>query len=100
MVLPAVVIVLALVIGAIMLVTQRLTLTSAAADIARLEARGNAIAAEARLAVLPAGVAISRSRQVGLLCVDLRLRPSAGALAAFEVAAQACAAVSENENGG
>lgn len=93
-VLPAVLVVLSLVVGAVLLVTQRLVLTSAAGDMARLEARGDHSSAAARLATLPAGVHVEHSSAGPLLCLSLRSRPGAGPLAALEVTATGCAAMS------
>lgn len=92
-VVPVVLVVLGLVIGGVALSAHRITLVSAAADIARLEARGES--AEPRLANLGAGVGIERERADGLLCVSLRATPVGGLLAAVGVSAQSCAAISD-----
>lgn len=93
--LPAVLVVLALVIGGILLATQRLTLTAAAAELARLEARGDEALAAVRLARLPAGTSVSRSRDGEVLCVTLGAAPGHGLLAVVRLTARGCAAVLE-----
>lgn len=90
-VLPAVLLVMSLAIGAILLATHRLTLTSAAAEIARLEARGETVSATARLETTGSGVHISRSVEEGLYCVTLQSQPLGGALGGVMVASRACA---------
>lgn len=94
---PALLLVLLLAIGAILLSAQRVALTAAAAELVRLEARGDHAAAQARLGALGAGTEVSRSRDGPLLCLTLRAHPGAGALAAVEIRAMACAAVIEEE---
>lgn len=90
-VLPAVLIVMSLAVGAVMLATHRLTLTSAAAEIARLEARGETASAMSRLEALGDGVHISRSAEGSLSCVTLQSQPLGGALGVVSVASRACA---------
>lgn len=94
---PALLLVLLLAIGAILLSAQRVALTAAAAELVRLEARGDRTAAQARLGSLGDGTTVSRSRDGPLLCLTLRAHPGAGALAAVEIRAMACAAVIEAE---
>lgn len=94
-VLPAVLMVLVLAVGAIMLATQRITLTSAAAEVARLEARGDHAAAQARLAGVPSHVSVSRATRGPLHCVTLRAAPGAGALSIIQLSSTGCAARSE-----
>lgn len=89
--LPAVLVVLGLAIGAIFLATERVVLTSAAAEVARLEARGDASAARERLAALPDVVTVRRSERGSLHCVQLSARPGAGLLSAVRVGARGCA---------
>lgn len=91
-VLPAVLLVLTLVIGAVMLVTQQLTLTSAAGDLARLEARGDTAAAAARLDGLSTPASAVRRSHGALLCIELSAHPGPGVLAAIEIRATGCAA--------
>jgi len=95
--LPAVLLVVLLAIGAIMLATQRLSLSSAAAQMARLEARGDDVAAAAVLGGLGVrgGVAVQRSAQGPLHCVTLSATPVSGALSALSVSGRGCAAISE-----
>lgn len=95
-VLPAVLIVLALIIGSILLATQQLTLTSAAGDVARLEARGDAAGASVRLSQLVPGVSVNRQSRGPLHCVSLSARPGTGLLAALHISASGCAARSED----
>lgn len=95
--LPAVLLVLMLAIGSIMLATQRLALTSAAAQMARLEARGDAGSASTVLGgiAMRGGVAVHRSAQGPLHCVTLSASPAGGALSAIQISGRGCAAVSE-----
>lgn len=95
--LPALALVLALVVGAVLLSAHRLVLTSAAAELARLEARGDTAVASARLSELGAGVRVERSGRGGVRCVALRSQPLAGLLAAVEVTANGCAAEAGGE---
>lgn len=90
---PVVLVVLGLVIGGVALATHRITLTSIAADAARLEARGES--AEAVLARLEPGVGVERSTADGLHCLTLTSTPVGGLLAAIDVRASSCAAVSD-----
>jgi len=94
-VVPTVLVVLGLSVGAVVLAAHRLTLSSAAVELARLEARGDVAAAGARLAVLGEGVEVARSRDGPLLCIVLAARPGAGALGLIRLSAGGCAAVSE-----
>ncbi len=91
-VLPAVLVVLGLVIGGILIVSHRLTLVDAAAEVSRLEARGDAVLAETRLAALAEGVTVHRSQEGRLHCVTLTSRPGTGLLSAVAVTARSCAA--------
>lgn len=92
-VLPAVVAVLGIVIGGVALSAHRITLVSAAAEAARLEARGES--AEQRLGELGSGVTVSRSERDGLHCVALASRPVGGLLASVAVHGTSCAALSD-----
>ena len=89
--------VLLLAIGAVMLSAQRLSLSSAAAQMARHEARGDAAAAAAVFGGLSmrGGVAVHRSGQGQLHCVTLSATPVGGALSVISVTGRGCAAVSE-----
>ena len=98
LVLPAVLIVLALIIGSILLAAQQLTLTSAAGDVARLEARGDAAGASLRLSQLMPGVSVARQSLGPLHCVSLSARPARGLLSALHISASGCAARSEDGN--
>lgn len=95
--LPALLIVLLLAIGAIMLATQRLSLSSAAAQMARLEARGDDASAAAVLGGLNVrgGVTVQRFARGPLHCVTLTSTPLGASLSAISVSGQGCGAVSE-----
>lgn len=99
--LPAVLMVLVLAVGSIMIATQRLTLNSVAAEVARHEARGDAASAVAALGSLArsesGSVGVSRSTVGPLHCVTLSTSPPSGLLAALSVSARGCAAISEAE---
>lgn len=92
-VLPVLLLVLGLAVGAIMLQTHRLVLTSASFEIARLEARGEQGAAAAHLEHL-GQVEVVRQRDGPLWCVTLRSAPRSGLLSIVTVSATGCAAVS------
>jgi len=92
---PAVLMVLVLAVGSIMLATQRVVLTHAAAEVARLEARGDDRASAERLASVADQVRVSRDRRGELYCVTLRSGAAAGLLSAIPVTARGCAALSE-----
>lgn len=94
-VLPAVLVVLGLVIGGVMLTAHRVTLVSAAADVARLEARGDLAVAGERLAALPHAASVARSSRGALHCVTLESRPGVGLLSRIPLTATSCAARSE-----
>lgn len=93
--LPAVLVVLALVIGGVVLASHKIVLTSAAADIVRLESRGDSAIAQQRIAELGSGVTVQRERRGPLLCLTLRASPAQGPLSRLGVGASACAARSE-----
>lgn len=103
-VLPAVLMVIVLALGSIMLATHRLSLHSAAAEVARLEARGDTDLAQARLSGLSVGaggsgqasgaVTVQRSAHGALHCVTLTSRPAGGLLSAVAVSGSGCAAQS------
>lgn len=96
-VLPAVLLVIGLAVGAILLATHRLALTQSAAEIARQEARGDTAGAAAQLVRLGETVTVRRSRDGPLHCVTLADRPGAGVLAMVEVVTRGCAAVIETD---
>lgn len=100
--LPAVLMVLVLVIASIQLATERLLLSSAAAEISRLEARGDSAAAGAVFARLGgiSGVRAQRGAEGALWCVTLSARPAGGLLGVIEISGRACAAVTDAEAGG
>ncbi|MET1019346.1 MAG: TadE family type IV pilus minor pilin [Microterricola sp.] len=91
--LPALLLVLALCLGAVQLVGQQLRLSDAAADAARAAARGDdpsRVAALVSHAVL--GADLSLSTQGGFVCAELASAPAAG-LVSFGVrlSASSCA---------
>lgn len=94
-VLPAVLMVLALAVGSILLATHRLVLSSAASEVARLEARGDHTAASARLGAVVGEPRVQRESRGALHCVTLLATPAAGVLSLIEVSGQGCAAVTE-----
>lgn len=94
-VLPVVLVVLALVIGGIALSAHRIALASAAAEVVRLEARGEAEEAKRRLSQLGRGVDVERATEGSLLCISLSDRPGSGMLAGINVRTRACAATSD-----
>lgn len=93
-VLPAVLVVLSLAVGAVMLSAQRLVLASAAAETARHEARGDGVSAAATLRGLGSDVSVQRVSEGPLHCVTLSASPAGGLLSLLEVSARSCAAVS------
>lgn len=93
--LPVVLMVLVLAVGSIMIATQRLVLNSAAAEIARHEARGDSAAASAVIGGLDAGPNIARSAVGPLHCVTLSMNPGRGLLSAISISGRGCAATSE-----
>lgn len=93
MVLPVMLLVLALAVASITLATQRLALTSAAAEVARLEARGDTSAAATRLAELGGEISSTRSMRGALHCVVLQSEPALGMLAWVSITARGCAAL-------
>jgi len=90
-VLPVVLVVLGLVIGGIVIASHRATLVSVAAEVARLEARGDAALAAERLDELGGAVEAQREIRGRLSCVALRSRPGGGLLSSIGVEAEACA---------
>lgn len=96
--LPALLAVMLCAVGVVLFAAHRVALTAAAAELARLEARGDNASAQARLADLGRSVSIARVRDAPLLCVTLRSRPGAGAFAVVEVEARACAAIADAED--
>lgn len=89
MTLPAVVALVALCIGGIGLAAHQLRLTSLAADLARVEARGEG--SSGMVAAAGFGVTVTRSVGDGVLCVHLTANPGAGVLRAVTIRSHACA---------
>lgn len=90
---PAVLLVLCLVIGAINLSAERVALAGLTGDLARLEARGDRALAAERLAGFGGSPEIAAERRGGLLCVRARSSSGLGLPAALSVSVEACAAV-------
>lgn len=90
-VLPVVVAVLGLVIGAITLAAQRIALVSLSAEIARFEARGDTAEAEAALARVPDPTGVGRRETGSLHCIELSATPMGGLLRAITIQAESCA---------
>lgn len=94
-VLPAVVAVLGLVIGGVMIAADRVGLEAAASEAARLEARGDSAAANARIRAVGHRVKVSRIRGSQVLCLSLRAAPGEGLLGALSITGRGCAALSD-----
>lgn len=89
---PAVLLVLGLVIGSVQLAAERVSLTALAGDVARLEARGDAALAAARIASFTGNPRLARSGGSEVLCVEASSGPRAGVLSAVSVTGRGCAA--------
>ena len=89
--LPAIVLVLALVVGGLTLSAQRVMTASVAAQIARLEARGDSAAAAQVMQRLPRGLTVNARDEGALRCVTVRARLSEGPLRALAVESHSCA---------
>lgn len=88
--LPVTAAVIALCVGSVALAGQQLRLTSAAADLARSEARGETLTSSPeRTLGFPVG--ITRTSVNGLHCVHLSATPGGGVLAALRISARGCA---------
>ncbi len=92
---PAVLAILALVLGGIYLSSERVALISLAGDVARLEARGDSALAAARIASAARAPQIARENDGKVLCVIATGAPRQGILAALTITGRGCAAVSE-----
>lgn len=98
-VMPAVLVVLGLVIGGIFIAAHRITLVSLAAEVARLEARGDADRARARLDEAQGAITVQRDRSGPLHCVTLRASPGRGILSGIGIESRACAATNSEPGG-
>jgi Flp pilus assembly protein TadG len=88
--LPAVILVLAGCLSGLQVAGQQLRLQDAAADAARIVARGES--ASATVARLMPGATMSQSTSGDLVCISLRASAaSSGPLSALTVAASSCA---------
>lgn len=97
--LPVILMVMAVILGALTLATHRISLTSAVYDIARLEARGDYALAEKRMSQLPSETIISHSITDGVLCVTGERSPGEGILKLVVISATGCAATSSTLRG-
>ncbi|SJN11323.1 hypothetical protein FM113_11660 [Leucobacter sp. 7(1)] len=91
-VLPVVIAVLGLVIGAITLAAQRIALVSLSAELARFEARGDTSEAEAILARVGEATEVARRADGALHCVELSAAPMGGLLRVITIRTESCAA--------
>ncbi len=89
-VLPAVVLVLAVALGAMQLAGEQLRLQGATADAARLLGRGDP-GATARVQQVAVDAQLSESRQGDLVCAEARAPVSLGILIGITLSASACA---------
>ncbi|WP_353055795.1 TadE/TadG family type IV pilus assembly protein [Leucobacter sp. CX42] len=96
--LPLVLLVFGVVVGGVALAAHRVGLTSLAAEVARLEARGDAALAQSRIASFPGNPGIQRSQSGGILCVTAITSPGSGLLQAIRLTARGCAAVIESDS--
>lgn len=93
MTLPAVGATIVLCIGAITLSAHQLSLTAAAHQLARLEARGES-SHDSQLAAIGSSVSVKRTINGDALCVHLQARPGQGPLAVIPLSARGCALMS------
>jgi len=93
MTLPAVGATIVLCIGAITLSAHQLTLTAAAHQLARLEARGESLDGS-QLASLGDSITVRRTITGDALCVHLHAKPGQGPLAVIPLSARGCALMS------
>ncbi|RRD35130.1 pilus assembly protein [Leucobacter sp. OH2974_COT-288] len=91
LVLPAVLLVFAVLITGIAAGAKQISVTAAAAEIARLEAREDDGAASTYIAGLPADFSISRATSNGMLCVTVAQRGSVGIRQLVQVRGHSCA---------
>ncbi len=90
--LPFTVLVLALLIGALTVSAQKVGLTAAAAEVARLEARGDQSQAVAQRQRLGSGVTYRVDHEQGLRCVHLEAQRQIVFVKLFKISAKSCAA--------
>lgn len=98
--LPSVIFVLALIIGAISIATERAALTAQAAEIARLEARHDPKTAAPLINGLTATTTVKRNAHNNLHCVTLTKKPGKGPLQLITVQARSCAAKTRDSTHG
>lgn len=89
-VLPAILLILGVVIGAAMLSASRVAHVSAAYDLARLEARGDHNLAAERRKDLPPGATTATVIDGNLLCITVTSNPGRGILNVITLTATGC----------
>ncbi|WP_308796861.1 TadE family type IV pilus minor pilin [Agromyces silvae] len=91
--LPAVTLVLALCLGAVVVVGRQVRLTDAAADAARALGRGESEAVAHAIAdrVAGGGTGLATSEEPPLICATLTASGGAGLLGAIQLRAESCA---------
>ena len=90
---PAVLLILGVVIGSVQIAAARVSLTALAGELARLEARGDTVLAEARLESFTGNPEMERSAASGVLCITVRGQRGGGVLSAFAATGYGCAAM-------
>lgn len=89
---PAVLLVLALCVGALQTASLQIRVTDAAADAARTLARGDSSStAQSRVASLVAGASLTSAHSGEFVCATVSVRGSFGPLAAVTVTGRSCA---------
>lgn len=89
---PAVLLVLAIVLGGVALAAERVALVAVAGDIARLEARGDFALAASRLASETNAPTLTRTQEGNILCVVATKASKPGLLRGITVTGRGCAA--------
>jgi len=92
--LPVVAAVLVLCVASVALAAQQVQLSAVAAQVARVEARGDRTD-PLHMSALGYPVTVQRERTGDALCVTLRAQPADGLLAAVSIRGRSCALVSE-----
>lgn len=91
--LPAVLVILAVVLGGVYLAAERVALVTLAGEVARLEARGDTELAAARIAGERSTPAITRQNDGRVLCVTAASSSRSGPLGGITVTGRGCAAI-------
>lgn len=97
--LPAVLAVLAIVLGGVYLAAERVALVSLAGEVARLEARGDNALAATRIMSESAPPDLVRDNDGRVLCVTATASPKLGLLRGLTVSGRSCAAVTVDPDG-